>query len=198
MPKVTDEHLAMRRREILAAALRRFSRQGFHRTTMQDIVDESGLSPGGVYRYFKSKDDLIEALASETIGAFEEGVCRVLASDGGGPADVLAELFRGLAGLDLRTERTRLALQVWAEAARNPTVKRSVRTPFERVLAAIADAVRQAQGERRAPAALDPDHAARVLLAVLQGLVVQSVLWEDLDVAAYEAAAVRLVGPREE
>jgi hypothetical protein len=35
-----------------------FSRDGFHCTTMQDIVPESGLSPGAIYNYFKSKEGL--------------------------------------------------------------------------------------------------------------------------------------------
>ena len=42
MPKVTEEHVAARRRQILSAALSCFAREGFHRTTMQDIFREAG------------------------------------------------------------------------------------------------------------------------------------------------------------
>ena len=59
MPKVTEEHVEARRRQILSAALRCFAREGFHRTTMQDIFREADLSPGAVYSYFKGKDELI-------------------------------------------------------------------------------------------------------------------------------------------
>ena len=55
MPRVSREYLDRRRDEIAAAALRCFAREGFHRTTMQDIVAESGLSPGALYRYFAAK-----------------------------------------------------------------------------------------------------------------------------------------------
>src|SRR5271167_2140784 len=51
-----------RQREILQAAAACFGRRGFHQATMQDICMEVGLSPGSVYRYFRSKDDLIAAL----------------------------------------------------------------------------------------------------------------------------------------
>ena len=52
MPKVSDAHRAARRRQILDAARRRFVRNGFHATSMQDIFAEAGLSAGAVYRYF--------------------------------------------------------------------------------------------------------------------------------------------------
>src|SRR5215212_6087280 len=68
MPKVTEEHVEARRRQILSAALRCFARQGFHRTTMQDIFREADLSPGAVYSYFKSKDELVAAIIGATMG----------------------------------------------------------------------------------------------------------------------------------
>src|SRR3954469_17948312 len=72
MPKVTDEHVDARRRQILSAALRCFARQGFHRTTMQDIFREADLSPGAVYSYFDGKDELIGGIIAEFMGFVRE------------------------------------------------------------------------------------------------------------------------------
>src|SRR5580698_9567845 len=63
MPKVSQEHSDTQRGAILKAAIRCFAREGFHRTTMRDVVRESGMSAGALYVYFKSKDELIEAIA---------------------------------------------------------------------------------------------------------------------------------------
>src|SRR5215217_9634377 len=52
-----------RRARILDAAERCFVRSGFHRTTMQDVAAEAGMSPGNLYRYFPSKDAIVAGLA---------------------------------------------------------------------------------------------------------------------------------------
>jgi AcrR family transcriptional regulator len=67
MPRVSERHATARRRQILAAALRCFERQGFQRTTMQDIFGESGLSPGAVYTYFFGKDQIVREVAVEVL-----------------------------------------------------------------------------------------------------------------------------------
>ena len=54
---------ADRREEILDAAQRCFARSGFHLTSMQEICAEARMSPGGLYRYFASKEAMIAAIA---------------------------------------------------------------------------------------------------------------------------------------
>ncbi len=53
-----------RRQQIMQAALACFARKGYHKTTMDDIVAESGLSKGTLYWYFKSKDELFFSLVN--------------------------------------------------------------------------------------------------------------------------------------
>ena len=54
---------ADRRDEILEAAQTCFARSGFHQTSMQEICAEAGMSPGNLYRYFRSKEDIIAGIA---------------------------------------------------------------------------------------------------------------------------------------
>jgi len=54
---------ADRRDEILVAAQACFARAGFHQTSMQEICSEAQMSPGNLYRYFRSKEDIIAAIA---------------------------------------------------------------------------------------------------------------------------------------
>ncbi len=58
MPKVPEQYLEDRRRSIIDAASRVFERKGIQAATMAEIAGEAGLTPGAIYRYFDSKDDL--------------------------------------------------------------------------------------------------------------------------------------------
>ena len=57
-PNVTDE----RKSQIINAAEDVFTKKGFDDARMDDIAEETGLSKGTLYNYFKSKDDLIIAI----------------------------------------------------------------------------------------------------------------------------------------
>lgn len=57
-PNVSDE----RKAQIMNAAEEIFSKKGFSDARMDDIAEETGLSKGTLYLYFKSKDDLIVAI----------------------------------------------------------------------------------------------------------------------------------------
>ena len=54
-----------RRQQILDAAMLCFAKRGFHQTSMHDISAEAGISVGLIYRYFKNKEEVIAALATE-------------------------------------------------------------------------------------------------------------------------------------
>ena len=56
---------ADKRRQILAAAVRVFARQGFHACRVSDIADEAGVAYGLVYHYFESKEQMLDELFTE-------------------------------------------------------------------------------------------------------------------------------------
>jgi TetR/AcrR family transcriptional regulator, transcriptional repressor of aconitase len=188
MPRVSRDYLDRRREEILAAALRCFAREGFHRTTMQDIVAESGLSPGALYRYFAAKEDLIAAIASRHHAA-ELAILRD-AAERDDVHEALGELVRAfllrLSDPD-EQEWRRVTVQLWGEALRSPRVMRVVREGLDEPLGALAKLL------RRIPGVVDANAAARVTASLFQGLVLQQAWDPKLDVAAYARAAESLI-----
>ena len=52
-----------RRQQIMVAAKRVFSENGFNKATMEDIANEAELSPGTLYLYFKNKEELYASLS---------------------------------------------------------------------------------------------------------------------------------------
>jgi len=169
-----------------------FARDGFHCATMQDVIREAKLSPGAIYRYFASKEEIIAAIADER-HARERAALAAARDVGGAPAlgALVRELFVPLAGADERRSR-RVGVQIWAEALRNPRIHRLVRRGVDgprRVLAAL---VRDAQARGEVPSRLDADAAARAMIALFQGFVLQQAWDPRADVASY-VAAIELV-----
>jgi AcrR family transcriptional regulator len=74
MPKVSDEQLAARRAEILAAARRAFARHGYEGATVKVLEAETGLSRGAIFHHFRDKDALFLALAEDDAAQMAETV----------------------------------------------------------------------------------------------------------------------------
>jgi TetR/AcrR family transcriptional regulator, transcriptional repressor of aconitase len=168
------------------AAITCFSREGFHRTTMLDIVRETGLSAGAIYRYFRSKEDIVAAIADEHHVA-EAAVL----SDAEAGADVGTTLRRlvdvSLGRLtDPQEQRwRRVTVQVWGEALRNERVMAIVRSGLDEPVEVLAALIRRGQEEGTLPAEIDAEGAARVCASIFQGLVLQQAWDPHLDVRSY-------------
>ncbi|NKC60609.1 TetR/AcrR family transcriptional regulator [Vagococcus fluvialis] len=63
MPRVSDDYLEKRRRHILESAFIVFSKKGFTEATMKDVIEEAGISRGGLYAHY----DNIEMLFLEAL-----------------------------------------------------------------------------------------------------------------------------------
>jgi AcrR family transcriptional regulator len=83
MPKVDDAHFDTRRKEILEAAKRVCKATPAYRITMREIVVESGMSQGGVYKYFPNIDSVFVAILNETTLGWQnrDEVNRIVAMD---------------------------------------------------------------------------------------------------------------------
>src|SRR5688572_25959623 len=60
--------------QILEAATRLMALQGYHRTTLDDVLRESGAGKGNLYHYFRSKEDLGYAIVDRLLGQLESRV----------------------------------------------------------------------------------------------------------------------------
>lgn len=178
MPRVSQAYLDERRRQILEAATACFARDGFHRATMQDIVAESGLSPGAIYNYFASKEDIVEAIAEERHR--REEALLAAARDLPSARDALRGIREAFFGplKDARERRRRgVSIQLWAEAQRNPRVLKIVRRGVATPRRILGELIRDAQRRREVASDLDADAVARVLIAAFHGFVLQ-LEWE--------------------
>ena len=76
MPRVTDDHLAARRRQILDGARRCFGQYGYESATVRRLEETIGLSRGAIFHHFKDKDTLFFELAREDAERMAEVAAR--------------------------------------------------------------------------------------------------------------------------
>ena len=76
MPRVSQDQLDARRREILAAARACFARLGYEGATVRRLEEATGLSRGAIFHHFRDKDSLFLAVAEDDAAAMVETVAR--------------------------------------------------------------------------------------------------------------------------
>ena len=116
-----------RKNQILEAAVKVFTRMGFHDARMDDIVQESGLSKGALYWYFKGKDDVIMAILKNIFEGELKGLKALQVKEAPAP-DLLREFMQLTIGeLKNMTRLLPLAYEFYALAFRNKTVREAIR-----------------------------------------------------------------------
>lgn len=194
MPKVSEAHREARRQQVLDAAIACFARDGFHQTSMADILREAGLSAGAVYSYFSGKEEIIAAVAEDRHR--QEAALNEAAKADADPVEALHGLARAYAGwmFDPAAQpRRRVGVQGWAEALHSPAIRALVLRGMSAAKETLAALIRRAQAERRIEAAFDPDALARAMVALFQGFVLQLAWDEAVDRDAHLATVVRLL-----
>ncbi|MEO1083002.1 MAG: helix-turn-helix domain-containing protein, partial [Acidobacteriota bacterium] len=65
--RYSPEHKEETRRRIVDAASRAFRRSGFENVSVAEVMKEAGLTVGGFYRHFDSKEELFDAAMVEAM-----------------------------------------------------------------------------------------------------------------------------------
>ncbi len=182
---------AERRQRILEAAEHAFVRHGFHATTMQHVADEVGTSAGNLYRYFPSKEAIVEGLCeldqAKRAEAFA-GFAELLAGNGDITKAMCAGLREHVVGKP--REKARLIVEMWAEAGRNPRVAAITRAIDADVLNGLERLMDAAKAAGVASPRLDPSFGARFFVTFVAGLFKRMAIEDDFDPEAETPMAV--------
>jgi AcrR family transcriptional regulator len=198
VPRVSEDHLAARRQQIVAAALRCFARDGFHATSVRDVVRESGLSAGAVYSYFPSKDDLVAAAVEPILGQLSAALDDALAAaEPPSPLEAVGLLLARIVPVATggEVDYTRVAVTAWGEALRDPAVGALARGTYRQVRERLAGVVVRWRDAGHLPPGTDVDALVQVVFSIVTGYVLQHALLGDVDPRRYAAATALLQLP---
>jgi AcrR family transcriptional regulator len=159
-------------RKILEAAADRFMNVGFYKVTMDEIASDLRMSKKTVYKFFPSKETLLNAIVHAFMGKIEREVQGTISSDK--PIEEKLTTLLAFIGKQLRkfsrpfmTDVQRFAPALWKEIE---IFRR------ERVLSQLQQMFRQAKKEGVFHEDLDPDLFFLVLITTIQGIMNPHVL----------------------
>ncbi len=156
-----------RRGQIIEAALKAFSRHGLKETSMDQIVQESGVSKGLLYWYFKSKDELIQAVFKSF---FEGAIGMTGIAESSASAIERLIRFRNVAVSEIaRVFRFRPIIQeLYVFAFRNKAIKKLAKKEFDIYLDLLKNILQDGinRGEFRN---VDPADVSNTIIAIIEG-----------------------------
>ena len=182
-----------RRAEIVRAARASFAEHGFTKASLRDIAERAGITHAGLLHHFRNKDDLLAAVLAER-DTEERRYAESKVPDMDHLAPYLGDLLRHH---QKAPELMRLWIELAAAASRpeHPAHGYFVQRyawgsdQFARGMRGKADRAELHE-------ALTPEHAATLLQAVLNGLQLQWLLDQDLDIVGPVRAFMRMTFPQ--
>jgi AcrR family transcriptional regulator len=184
-----------RRAEIVRAARDSFAENGYAKASLRDIAERAGITHAGLLHHFRNKDELLaEVLAERDSQEWQEGLAQVDSPDQLAP--YLGELIR-------HHQKTPELMRLWIElAAAASRPDHPAHTYFveryERGRRQFAEGFHDDAARGKLRADLSPESAAVLFHAVLNGLQLQWVLDQDLDVIGPVNDFVRLLLDRDD
>jgi AcrR family transcriptional regulator len=175
-----------KRRQLLDAAVRVFARKGFHASRVGDIAEEAGVAHGLLYHYFRSKDEVLEAVFDENWSVLLARIASVEETD-----EPAIDQLRHIAAIILRTwlHLPDVVRVVVREFGRSPEVAERIGVlaqPIYAIERVIARGVERGEFRRD----IDPVFAATVVYGSIDELLTAWVLGRlpgsEKDVAAAE------------
>ena len=185
-----------KRRQLLDAAVRVFARKGFHASRVGDIAEEAGVAHGLLYHYFKSKDQVLEAVFHENWSVLVARIASVEETD-----EPAADQLRHIVAIVLRTwlHLPDVVRVVVREFGRSPVLAARVEE-LEQPIVAIERVIARGTENGEFRPDLDPAVAARVVYGSIDELLTAWVLGrlpsgeEDVVAAERTLLQVSLLG----
>ena len=172
MPKVVPEYKEIARNKIIQAAIKIFSKKGFHKSTMEEIAKEVGVSKGTLYTYLKSKDEILKEIWKsnnqdilDLKKTFKEYDC----------LEVLEELYRMI----VNSSGLNLSFEITALSSHNNNINEINREAYESKLDALKEFLQDQQEKGIIRSETDAGVLAQILTALYTDVATQLLIGID-------------------
>jgi AcrR family transcriptional regulator len=161
------------RQLILDAAYAVFARRGYGGATVDEILTEANLSKGAFYHHFPSKEAVFQALLAERARRCTEAMSAAIVS-GASVADNVRDVLR--AGWKILVDDpvwANIQMEFWVQATREEWARQAMSDSFRQCRRFLAEAFAAGQTSGSIRGEVDPEAAARLVIALSDGILVQ-------------------------
>jgi AcrR family transcriptional regulator len=184
---------ASTRDRLLRASWRCVRRRGLKGATSRAITTAADANLGAITYYFGSKDALVAEAVGAAIERLVQPAVAALQDDALDPVSRVLEAIRRLEQAFERSTRDAPAyLEVLVHSGREPQLGERVRRIFADLRSVLAAQIAEQQRAAALPEWIEPDAMAGLLLAVAQGVVLQTLV--DGDGPSHSAMASQFAG----
>lgn len=173
MPKVLPEYKDIMRSKIALAALNVFSLKGYHNSKMEEIAEEAGLSKPTLYKYIKSKEDLLKLFTDSNAQLFE---MQLLSDEDKDTYEIFNEIYNLL--LEFKGS-FHLAFEVTSLSSHDQEIQKLNRESYKKKIKFITKILENQQNKGLLKKEIDPIFAGQLLMAVYMDIITQLIIGCD-------------------
>jgi AcrR family transcriptional regulator len=192
-PRVPEAYLKARRTEILEAAVKCFTEKGFHNTTMQDIYETTDLSPGAVYNYFSSKEDIVIAAVKEFSDWSISSLDSLIAENPDESLIKVIQFWLALIKQNGTSQSISIQLDFYSEATRNNSIREAVVKSQAATHEKLIELIKKNQQSGVLNPGLDALAIARAIMGMVFGIMIHKSLDPETDLDAFEMVCEALL-----
>ena len=174
-----------RKRQILEAAERCFEKSGFQGASIAQLCKEAKISPGHLYHYFPSKEAIIRDLTGAKLKQAAVFIKELM--DDPDPISALVKK------MEFTRAKEGLIFEMLAEAKHNEEIAEILVEHNREIRRLLAEFVSKAQQDGKMDKDLEPDHAAAILISIIDGAKAKAIRDPELSNTQRKEHLARLI-----
>ncbi|HOO71829.1 MAG TPA: TetR/AcrR family transcriptional regulator [Spirochaetota bacterium] len=169
-----------RQAEIMAVALDLFSVNGYHATSVEEIINRAGIAKGTFYLHFSGKSDILKMIIESHLGMIYSSV-KVLDISMNKPVNEMKKMYYDVTDLLIGIPEFKKFIRLMLRDAISidRTIQARVNSFFDQIIIMSSDYIKKAQDEGRVVLGLDPSVLALSIVGSIKEMLYRWAVQED-------------------
>lgn len=175
MRKKDLENTEKRKNKILEAAETCFIAKGFHKTTLRDISNESGVSLGSIYQYFENKNAIILTFVERSNDETSEAIDYIAGAKNFTKA--LKEILNMMLNNFVKRKKLIIYLEILSEALKNDDIKAMIKREKTEIFFEVL--LKEAERNDKIQLKLPAKSSSQLILSAVETAAANAMIYDE-------------------